>query len=111
MKSFGEYIRHLRETLDVPQRKVAETLDMDVSVLSRIESNNRLPKKGIDLIIARLAQLFGKDEQELWDCYLSDQVAKQLMECTNVDAVMDQAKSKIHYLKNKSMVQSTIKFD
>ena len=36
MKSFGEYIRRVREERDLPLRKVAAALDIDTSILSKI---------------------------------------------------------------------------
>jgi transcriptional regulator with XRE-family HTH domain len=110
MKSFGEFLRSLREEQDIPQRKVAEALDMDVSVLSRIESSNRFPKKNISQIISRLSVLFKRPEEELWDYYMSDEIASILVDCKNVDDVIVKAKKKAHYLKEKNMVQSAIKF-
>lgn len=41
MDSFGEYIRELREAKGFPLRKVAAELDIDTSILSKIERNER----------------------------------------------------------------------
>jgi cytoskeletal protein RodZ len=41
MKTFGEYIRKSREELGLPLRKVAAALDIDTSILSKIERNER----------------------------------------------------------------------
>lgn len=43
MKTFGEYIRSIREDEKLPLRKVAAILDIDSSVLSKIERNERKP--------------------------------------------------------------------
>lgn len=111
MKTFGEFIRDLREQHNIPQRKVAEALDIDVSVLSRIESSNRFPKRNIEAIVSRLAILFNKTEEELMKNYMSDEIAYKLLDCENVDQIMEDAKVKINYIKSKNMVQSTLKFD
>ncbi|MCD6556680.1 MAG: helix-turn-helix transcriptional regulator [Bacteroidales bacterium] len=41
MKTFGKYIRELRETQGLLLRKVAAVLDIDTSILSKIERNER----------------------------------------------------------------------
>jgi len=41
MKTFGEYIRKARENKGLPLRKVAAALDIDTSILSKIERNER----------------------------------------------------------------------
>lgn len=42
MDSFGEYLRELREAKGLPLRKVAAELDIDTSILSKIERNERM---------------------------------------------------------------------
>ncbi|MDA3904606.1 MAG: helix-turn-helix transcriptional regulator [Bacteroidales bacterium] len=41
MKSFGEYIRKAREEKGLPLRRIAAALDIDTSILSKIERNER----------------------------------------------------------------------
>ena len=41
MKYFGEFIKLKREELGIPQRKIAASLDIDTSTLSKIERNER----------------------------------------------------------------------
>ena len=41
MNSFGEYLREKREKIGLPLRKVAAELDIDTSILSKIERNER----------------------------------------------------------------------
>lgn len=41
MKSFGSYIRRLREERQLPLRKVAAYLDIDTSTLSKVERGDR----------------------------------------------------------------------
>jgi transcriptional regulator with XRE-family HTH domain len=43
MNSFGEYLRSRREQLGLPLRKVAAELDIDTSILSKIERSERVP--------------------------------------------------------------------
>lgn len=46
MDSFGEYLREQRENIGLPLRKVAAELDIDTSILSKIERNEREATKG-----------------------------------------------------------------
>lgn len=42
MNPFGEYLRSRREKLGLPLRKVAAELDIDTSILSKIERSERV---------------------------------------------------------------------
>ena len=48
MKTFGAYLRKAREDKELPLRKVAAVLDIDTSILSKIERNER--KANIEMI-------------------------------------------------------------
>ena len=52
MKTFGEYIRKLREDKQLPLRKVAAALDIDTSILSKIERNERKPTYEMSPVLA-----------------------------------------------------------
>ena len=41
MKTFGEFIKIIREELGIPQRKIAVQLDIDTSTLNKIERNEK----------------------------------------------------------------------
>jgi len=62
MNSFGEYLRNRREEVGFPLRKVAAELDIDTSILSKIERNERSATKEI---IPILAELLETSEQEM----------------------------------------------
>ena len=74
--TFGEYIRNLREEAELPLRKVAAQLDIDPSLLGRIERNERQPTKEI---IAGIAKIFKQDLKTLLNEYLSDQIAYKII--------------------------------
>ena len=67
MKTFGEYIRKLREDKQLPLRKVAAALDIDTSVLSKIERNERKPTSEM---IPVLAETLDKTEKEIQVTYI-----------------------------------------
>ena len=48
MKTFGGYLRKSRENKELPLRKVAAVLDIDTSILSKIERNER--KANVEMI-------------------------------------------------------------
>ncbi len=62
MKSFGEYIRRIREEKELPLRKVAAALDIDTSILSKIERNERIATKEM---IPILAEILERPEKEI----------------------------------------------
>lgn len=45
MNTFGEFLRYNREQLRLPLRKVASELDIDTSILSKIERGERVATK------------------------------------------------------------------
>lgn len=62
MKSFGEYIRRIREERNLPLRKVAAALDIDTSILSKIERNER---RASTEMIPILSETLNKTEKEI----------------------------------------------
>jgi len=62
MKSFGDYLRKAREDKGLPLRKVAAALDIDTSIMSKIERNERRATKEMIPIIA---EILGKPEKEV----------------------------------------------
>jgi transcriptional regulator with XRE-family HTH domain len=56
MKSFGEFIRKIREQRDLPLRKVAAALDIDTSILSKIERNERTATKEMIPILSKILE-------------------------------------------------------
>lgn len=96
--TFGEFIRELRENLKLPLRKIAAELDIDPSLLGKIERNERHPTKEQ---IKRLAQIFNQDENFLLSEYLSDQIAYKIIEEESDLNILKVAERKVHYLKTK----------
>lgn len=96
--TFGEYIRELRETAGLPLRKVAAQLDIDPSLLGKIERNSRQPTKEH---IKKLAKVFKQNEDYLFSEYLSDQIAYKILEEEGDLTVLKVAEKKVYYLKTK----------
>jgi transcriptional regulator with XRE-family HTH domain len=57
----GDWLRELREKLDLPLRAVADATDMDLAHLHKIEQGQRLPTEEQ---AGRLAEFFKLDETE-----------------------------------------------
>lgn len=63
MNSFGEYLRNRREQLGLPLRKVAAELDIDTSILSKIERSERVATKEMLPILAKTLEVQDKEMQ------------------------------------------------
>lgn len=61
MDSFGEYLRSKREQLRLPLRKVAAALDIDTSILSKIERNERSATIEMLPILAKTLEVQDKE--------------------------------------------------
>lgn len=68
---FGEYIRRLREEMNLPLRKVAAQLDVDTSTLSKIERGER--SMSIDYL-KPLSQILKTDYKQLQIRFLADSI-------------------------------------
>ncbi len=77
MKSFGEYIRKSREEKGLPLRKVAAVLDIDTSILSKIERNER---RATTEMIPVFAKSLGKEEKEIEIQYIQSAIVTDLGE-------------------------------
>ncbi|MBE9467077.1 MAG: helix-turn-helix transcriptional regulator [Bacteroidetes bacterium] len=77
MKSFGEYIRKSRKEKGLPLRKVAAALDIDTSILSKIERNER---RATTEMISVLAKSLGKEEKEVEIQYIQSAIISDLGE-------------------------------
>ena len=63
MNSFGEYLRNRREQLGLPLRKVAAELDIDTSILSKIERSERVATKEMIPTLAKTLEVQDKEIQ------------------------------------------------
>jgi transcriptional regulator with XRE-family HTH domain len=63
MNSFGEYLRSRREQLGLPLRKVAAELDIDTSILSKIERSERVATKEMLSTLAKTLEIQDKEIQ------------------------------------------------
>jgi transcriptional regulator with XRE-family HTH domain len=98
ISSFGELIRSLREKNELPMRKVAAQLDIDTSLLGKIERNERPPTREI---ISRIAKIFKQNEKELINEFVSDQIAYKIIDEKADIESLKVAEKKVQYFKTK----------
>lgn len=98
-KTFGETVKKLREEKQLPLREVAEALEIDTSMLGKIEKNNRKPTKQLISKIAKYFKVSGKD---LIVAFLSDEIAYQVLDEEDLsNEIFKVAEEKVKYLKTK----------
>jgi len=108
MYLFGEHIKELRLDRDLPLRKVAAYLDIDTSILSKIERGERTANRDI---VIRAAEFFNLDKEDFLMKYYSDEVAKILYQEEDYKNILIAAEEKIKYLKDKALIQGDIDFN
>jgi len=98
METFGEYIRQLRTSANLPIRKIAAQLDIDATLLGKIERDERPANKEV---IAGIAKIFNQSEKDLFHRFLSDRIAYKILDEDADINVLRVAEQKIEYLKSK----------
>jgi transcriptional regulator with XRE-family HTH domain len=101
MQTIGKQIRTLRKYSGLPLRKVAAFLDIDQSILSKIERGERNATKEQ---IIQIAQIFNIDKNELLINYFSDKVIYELINEKIAIDVLKVAEKKIKYLNQNKDV-------
>ena len=94
MLTIGEQIRKLREDMGLPLRKVAAELDVDQSILSKIERGERQAKKETVLKIAVILKV---SEKELLTLWLADQIYDVVKDDENALQAMMVAEDSVKY--------------
>ena len=94
--SFGELLRSLREDAGQTLKTVAENLEMDTSLLAKIERNERQPTR---FVLNQVAEYFNVDKKELQTEFLSDQIAYKILDEEADIEILKVAEEKVKYLK------------
>lgn len=97
-KTFGETVKKLREEKRLTLREVAEALEIDTSMLGKIEKNSRKPNK---FLIENFAKFFNVEEKDLTISFLSDSVAYKILDKDYPIEVLKVAEEKVQYLITK----------
>jgi len=96
LKTLGEIIREQRENKGMLLKEVATALDIDLSLLSRIERGDKRPTRNH---ISKLSQILQIDERELLIAYLSDRLVYEIRDEDLATEALKMAEQKINYLK------------
>ncbi len=96
LNTFGEQLRQLRETAGMTLREVAANIEIDPSLLAKIERNQRQPTKNL---IRNIAGFFNVNEKELLEEFLSDQIAYKILDEEADLNILKVAEEKVAYIK------------
>ena len=94
----GERIRELRTKQSMLLRQLASQLDVDTSVISKIERGDRQMKKEQ---IPLLAQILKADQQEFLTLWLADQIYAVVKDEKFANEAMQAVDKKINLKKKK----------
>ncbi len=94
--TFGEQLRQLREIAAMTLREVAANIEIDPSLLAKIEHNQRQPTKHL---IKNIAGFFKVNEKELLEEFLSDQIANKILDEEADLKILKVAEEKVAYIK------------
>ncbi len=92
--TFGEHLRILRENAGLTLKEVATSVKIDISLLAKIERNERQPTKPL---IKRVSDFLKVDEKKLLNEFLSDQIAYRILDEDADLNILKVAEKKIKY--------------
>jgi len=99
MKTTGEIIREEREKKGMLLRQLASQMDIDASILSKIERGER---KATKEQIIKLAEILSLNKNQLLIQYLSEKIAYEIADEDVANQTLKAAEKKVKYLKSKT---------
>jgi transcriptional regulator with XRE-family HTH domain len=97
-ETIGEKLRHIREERELPLRKVAALLDIDVAILSKMERGERKITKEV---VLKLADIYDYDTDELLVSFLSDKILYEIQDEDLGIEALRVAEERVKYIKAK----------
>ena len=97
MKSLGNILKVAREEKDMILRKVSAEVDIDQSLISKFEKNDRKPTKEQ---LIRLAKFYNLSEYELIINWHSEKIADDLKYVQATTEILRVAEEKINHYKS-----------
>ena len=94
--TIGEKLRQLRESKELPLRKVSALLDIDVAILSKMERGERKLTKDI---VLKLADIYWHNKDELLVLFLSDKIMYEIQDEDLGVKALKVAEQRVKYLK------------
>lgn len=98
MKSLGNILKNAREEKEMILRKVSAEVDIDQSLISKFEKDERKPTKEQ---LIRLADFYNIPEQELIINWYSEKIAADLKYTQETTQILRVAEEKINYYKSQ----------
>jgi len=98
MKSLGNILKVARVEKVMILRKVSAEVDIDQSLISKFEKNERKPTKEQ---LIRLAKFYNLSEQELIINWYSEKIAEDLKYTQATTEILRVAEEKINYYKSQ----------
>jgi len=98
MKTLGDTLKCAREKKNLILRKVAAEVDIDQSLISKFEKNERKPTMEQ---IVRLAKFYDLSERQLIINWFSEKIAEGLKYTESTAEILKVAEEKINYYKSQ----------
>jgi transcriptional regulator with XRE-family HTH domain len=95
-KTIGEKLRQLREETQLPLRKVAALLDIDVAILSKMERGERKLTKEV---VLKLADIYKYSADDLLVLFLSEKIMYEIQDEDFGEEALKLAEKRVKYLK------------
>ena len=95
-ETIGEKLRHIREEKELPLRKVAALLDIDVAILSKMERGERKITKEV---VLKLADIYDYNADDLLVSFLSDKILYEIQDEDLGIKALKVAEERAKYLK------------
>ena len=95
-ETIGEKLRHIREEKELPLRKVAALLDIDVAILSKMERGERRITKEV---VLKLANIYDYNADDLLVSFLSDKILYEIQDEDLGIEALKVAEERAKYLK------------
>lgn len=98
MKSLGNILKVAREEKEMILRKVSAEVDIDQSLISKFEKNERKPTKEQ---LIRLAKFYNLSETEIIINWYSEKIADDLKYIQETTEILRVTEEKINYYKSQ----------
>lgn len=98
MKTLGRILKSARLKRKLILRKVAAAVDIDQSLISKFEKDERKPTREQ---LTRLAEFYQISESELTINWYSDKIAEELRYAELSSEILKVAEEKIQYFKSQ----------
>jgi HTH-type transcriptional regulator, competence development regulator len=95
-ETIGEKLRQLREQNELPLRKVAVLLDIDVAILSKMERGERRLTKEV---VLKLADIYKYKADDLLVLFLSEKIMYEIQDEDLGEKALKVAEKRVKYLK------------